>query len=103
MFFQTLRVYRRRGALHLLLPSGKWVVTPMAGAGRNGRLLLGVFSKDLERRSQLKAEQFDTVVIGGGQAGLAMGYYLNELQRDFTKEVRAWPREDLQLRTAKRW
>jgi putative flavoprotein involved in K+ transport len=55
----------------------------MAVAGRKGRLLRGVFSKDLERRSQLKAEQFDTVVIGGGQAGLAMGYYLKEQERDF--------------------
>lgn len=26
---------------------------------------------------------YDTVVIGGGQAGLAMGYYLKEQQRDF--------------------
>jgi putative flavoprotein involved in K+ transport len=32
----------------------------------------------------LKAEQFDTVVIGGGQAGLAMAYYLKEQARDFT-------------------
>jgi putative flavoprotein involved in K+ transport len=31
----------------------------------------------------LKAERFDTVVIGGGQAGLAMGYYLKEQERDF--------------------
>jgi putative flavoprotein involved in K+ transport len=31
----------------------------------------------------LKAERFDTVVIGGGQAGLAMGYYLKEQGRDF--------------------
>jgi putative flavoprotein involved in K+ transport len=37
-----------------------------------------------EGRSQLKAERFDTVVIGGGQAGLAMGYYLKERQRGFT-------------------
>jgi putative flavoprotein involved in K+ transport len=56
----------------------------MAGTARNGRLLRGVFSKDLERRSRLKAEQYDTVVIGGGQAGLAMGYYLKKQERDFT-------------------
>jgi putative flavoprotein involved in K+ transport len=31
----------------------------------------------------LKAEQFDTVVIGGGQAGLAMGYFLAKQDRDF--------------------
>jgi putative flavoprotein involved in K+ transport len=31
----------------------------------------------------LKAERFDTVVIGGGQAGLAIGYYLKEQGRDF--------------------
>ncbi len=28
-------------------------------------------------------ETFDTVVIGGGQAGLAVGYYLKQRQRDF--------------------
>ena len=32
----------------------------------------------------MKAERFDTVVIGGGQAGLAMGYYLKEQGRHFT-------------------
>ena len=37
----------------------------------------------IERRSRLKAERFDTVVIGGGQAGLAMGYYLKEQGRGF--------------------
>ncbi len=31
----------------------------------------------------MKVERFDTVVIGGGQAGLAMGYYLKEQERDF--------------------
>jgi putative flavoprotein involved in K+ transport len=31
----------------------------------------------------LKAERFDTVVIGGGQSGLAMGYYFKEQERDF--------------------
>jgi putative flavoprotein involved in K+ transport len=29
------------------------------------------------------AHRFDTVVVGGGQAGLAMGHYLAELGRDF--------------------
>lgn len=29
------------------------------------------------------AQQFDTVVIGGGQAGLAVGYYLTKQDRDF--------------------
>lgn len=28
-------------------------------------------------------QQFDTIVIGGGQAGLTMGYYLAEQERDF--------------------
>ena len=28
-------------------------------------------------------EQFETVVIGGGQAGLAVGYYLKQRERDF--------------------
>ena len=28
-------------------------------------------------------EQFDTVVIGGGQAGLSAGYYLKKLGRPF--------------------
>jgi glycine/D-amino acid oxidase-like deaminating enzyme len=31
----------------------------------------------------LNTERFDTVVIGGGQAGLAMGYYLKEQGQDF--------------------
>ena len=29
------------------------------------------------------SERFDTVVIGGGQAGLAMGYHLSRLHRPF--------------------
>lgn len=29
------------------------------------------------------AQRFDTIVIGGGQAGLAMGYYLEKQGRDF--------------------
>jgi putative flavoprotein involved in K+ transport len=43
-----------------------------------------ILSRIIEGRSRLKAERFDTVVIGGGQAGLAMGYYLKEQERDFT-------------------
>ena len=31
----------------------------------------------------MNTERFDTVVIGGGQAGLAMGYYLKEQGQDF--------------------
>ena len=31
----------------------------------------------------MKNERFDMVVIGGGQAGLAMGYYLSQQKRDF--------------------
>lgn len=31
----------------------------------------------------MKTEQIDTVVIGGGQAGLATGYYLSRQKRDF--------------------
>jgi putative flavoprotein involved in K+ transport len=31
----------------------------------------------------LKTEQIDTVVIGGGQAGLAAGYYLSQQKREF--------------------
>ena len=31
----------------------------------------------------MKAKRFETVVIGGSQAGLAMGYYLKEQGRDF--------------------
>ncbi len=31
----------------------------------------------------IKSEQIDTVVIGGGQAGLAAGYYLAQQKRDF--------------------
>jgi putative flavoprotein involved in K+ transport len=29
------------------------------------------------------SEHFDTVVIGGGQAGLAMGYHLSRLKRPY--------------------
>jgi putative flavoprotein involved in K+ transport len=46
-------------------------------------LVQSILSGIIERRSRLKAERFDTVVIGGGQAGLAMAYYLKEQQRDF--------------------
>ena len=31
----------------------------------------------------LEPERFDTVVVGGGQAGLATGYYLARLGRPF--------------------
>ena len=31
----------------------------------------------------MKTERIDTVVIGGGQAGLAVGYYLSQQNRDF--------------------
>ena len=31
----------------------------------------------------MKTEQIETVVIGGGQAGLAAGYYLSQQKRDF--------------------
>src|SRR5678815_4560172 len=30
-----------------------------------------------------QTEHFDTIVIGGGQAGLATGYYLKQQGRDF--------------------
>lgn len=32
---------------------------------------------------EVPPETFDTIVIGGGQAGLAMGYYLSQQNRDF--------------------
>jgi putative flavoprotein involved in K+ transport len=35
------------------------------------------------RQGIMLAESFDTVVIGGGQAGLAMGYHLARLKRSF--------------------
>ena len=34
-------------------------------------------------RSTGPSERFDTVVVGGGQAGLAMGYHLAEAGRSF--------------------
>jgi putative flavoprotein involved in K+ transport len=36
-----------------------------------------------ERAAMSQAEHFDTIVIGGGQAGLATGYYLKQQGRDF--------------------
>src|SRR3954469_5771281 len=33
--------------------------------------------------AEAPVEQFDTIVIGGGQAGLAAGYYLKKLGRPF--------------------
>jgi putative flavoprotein involved in K+ transport len=33
-------------------------------------------------------EKFDTVVVGGGQAGLAMSYYLKRLRREHALIVR---------------
>ena len=30
-----------------------------------------------------RTEQFDTIVIGGGQAGLSVGYYLKQQNRSF--------------------
>jgi putative flavoprotein involved in K+ transport len=38
---------------------------------------------DHRKEMRLNAERIETVVIGGGQAGLAMGYYLKEQGRDF--------------------
>jgi putative flavoprotein involved in K+ transport len=35
------------------------------------------------RRSIARAEQFEVVVIGGGQAGLSVGYHLQQQGRDF--------------------
>jgi putative flavoprotein involved in K+ transport len=32
---------------------------------------------------RLNKESWDTIVIGGGQAGLAAGYYLSQLNEDF--------------------
>lgn len=34
-------------------------------------------------RSDASARRFDTIVVGGGQAGLAMGYHLKKRDRDF--------------------
>ncbi|WP_289445729.1 NAD(P)-binding protein, partial [Klebsiella pneumoniae] len=33
--------------------------------------------------TRMKNERIDTVIIGGGQAGLAMGYYLSQQKQDF--------------------
>jgi putative flavoprotein involved in K+ transport len=38
---------------------------------------------DRKEIAALNAERIDTVVVGGGQAGLAVGYYLKEQERDF--------------------
>ena len=36
-----------------------------------------------ERSSRAKAERFETIVIGGGQAGLSVGYHLSKLGRPY--------------------
>src|SRR3989442_9622330 len=38
---------------------------------------------DSRREAAASVENFDTIVIGGGQAGLALGYYLKKLGRPF--------------------
>jgi len=40
-------------------------------------------AKELVMAESKKSESFDTIVIGGGQAGLATGYYLMQKQNDF--------------------
>jgi putative flavoprotein involved in K+ transport len=42
-----------------------------------------LFYYNFERKAILKIELIDTVVIGGGQAGVAAGYYLSQQKRDF--------------------
>jgi putative flavoprotein involved in K+ transport len=37
----------------------------------------------IEKRRYVVTSKFDTIVIGGGQAGLATGYYLKQQGRDF--------------------
>ena len=40
-------------------------------------------SEGSDRRSIAGSEQFEVVVIGGGQAGLSVGYHLQQQGRDF--------------------
>ena len=37
----------------------------------------------IETRALPTVERFETIVIGGGQAGLAVGYYLKKQGRSF--------------------
>src|SRR5215207_8127527 len=59
---------------------------PTRGTRERHRRRHEVSTKDPEEhvgRSTAGSEQFEVVVIGGGQAGLSVGYHLQQQRRDF--------------------
>ena len=61
----------------------RWVITPMAGAIHNDRLLRGVFSKDLERRRLMKIPF--AVVMHPTSRSRAMGLAASHLVHETTQ------------------
>jgi putative flavoprotein involved in K+ transport len=54
----------------------------LVGSG-DGRLGAAAYGRGSEQEDEMSTERFETVVVGGGQAGLAVGYHLSREQRDF--------------------
>jgi hypothetical protein len=44
--------------------------------------MVRVWTEDRDFNSHMTVEQIETVIIGGGQAGLAMSYYLGQIGRE---------------------
>src|SRR6266516_6023221 len=51
--------------------------------GEGGVMAIQEAAVDNRREAVPSVETFDTIVIGGGQAGLAVGYYLKKRRRSF--------------------
>ena len=61
------------------------VASEVGGSGRSDVAALVVVPTIVARRNGTwgEAERFETVIVGGGQAGLAMGYHLAARDREF--------------------